>query len=118
MSINWRNLPYHRNWLLAQANRLFDFYQFGSINSKGGFQELDNSGAPSGNIRQLHVTTRMIHCFAIGHLLGRPGADKIVDHGVDYLWRRHRDQRHGGYVWSLDDGGVRDGAKQAYGHAF
>ncbi len=118
MNVNWLRLSSHQAWLQQQAAALFDFYQFRSINPKGGFFELDNKGRPEGNVRQLHATTRMIHCFVIGHLLGRPGADSIIDHGMNYLWQKHRDQRYGGYVWSLDDDGYVDSTKQAYGHAF
>jgi sulfoquinovose isomerase len=114
----WRQLPLHRQWLLQQANRLFDFYQFDSIHPRGGFYELYDDGRPLGEVRQLHATTRMVHCFAIGHLLGRPGADRIVDHGMNFIWNGHRDTKHGGYVWSLDDNGPQDDSKQAYGHAF
>jgi sulfoquinovose isomerase len=115
---NWCERPYHRDWLKRQAENLFDFFQFRSINPKGGFFDLDNDGTPLGDLRQLHATTRMVHCFAIAHLLGRPGADRLVDHGMAYLWEKHRDHKHGGYVWSLNDDGVVDGTKQAYGHAF
>lgn len=115
---SWRQSAYHRSWLLDQAGRLFDFYQYRSINPKGGFFDLDSDGTPFGRIRQLHATSRMVHCFAIGHLLGRPGADRLVDHGMEFLWNGHRDAVHGGYVWSLDDGGPHDATKQAYGHAF
>jgi sulfoquinovose isomerase len=59
-----------------------------------------------------------VHCMAIGQLLGRPGADSLVDHGMDYIWNGHRDPKYGGYMWSLDDDGPRDDTKQAYGHAF
>ncbi len=114
----WRQSAYHRNWLVTQADNLFDFHQFRCRNPKGGFFELDDAGAPFGTVRQLHATTRMVHCFAIAHLLGRPGADAIVDHGMQYLWHHHRDRRHGGYVWSLDDETLHDSSKQAYGHAF
>lgn len=114
----WRHIAYHRNWLLQQADRLFDFHQFRAPNPQGGFFELDAAGAPGSSVRQLHATTRMVHCFAIGLLLGRPGADGVVDHGVNYIWQQHRDQRHGGYVWSLDDNGQKDTSKLAYGHAF
>lgn len=103
---------------MQQANALWDFQQFTAVNPAGGFFELDDTGAPLGTLRQIHSTTRMVHCFAIAHLLGRPGADAIVDHGMNFLWHRHRDQAHGGYVWSLDDTGFRDSTKQAYGHAF
>ncbi len=114
----WRHSPTHRSWLLDQANRLFDFYQFAALNPRGGFFDLDIEGRPFGNVRQLHATTRMVHCMAIGHLLGRPGCDALIDHGMDYIWNRHRDQKHGGYVWSLDDDNPVDSNKQAYGHAF
>ena len=72
----------------------------------------------SETVRPLHVTTRMVHCFAIAHLLGRPGAADIVDHGMEAIRTRHRDPRHGGYFWSFDDEGPRERDKLAYGHAF
>ena len=50
--------------------------------------------------------------------MGRPGADVIVDHGMDFLWKGHRDPEHGGYVWGVGYGGPTDETKQAYGHAF
>ncbi|MBK8768898.1 MAG: AGE family epimerase/isomerase [Rhizobiales bacterium] len=114
----WRTSPYHRHWLLQQADRLFDTFQYASLNPAGGFFDLYDDGRPFGTVRQLHATTRMVHCFAIAHLLGRPGAAAVVDHGMDYIWRAHRDARHGGYFWSLDDTRVIDDSKQAYGHAF
>jgi mannose/cellobiose epimerase-like protein (N-acyl-D-glucosamine 2-epimerase family) len=60
----------------------------------------------------------MVHCFAIAHLLGLPGADRIVDHGMAFLWERMRDGGHGGYFWAVDDDKPTDPTKQAYGHAF
>ncbi|KKB10240.1 AGE family epimerase/isomerase [Devosia chinhatensis] len=117
----WQNRPFHRQYLMRQANNLFDFFEAASINPKGGFYELSDDGEPlnpENSIRQIHVTTRMIHCAVIGSLLGRPGSDELIDHGMRYLWEKHRDARHGGYVWSLDDNGTTDGSKQAYGHAF
>lgn len=114
----WRHRSYHRHWLMDQANRLFDLFQANAVNPKGGFFDLDATGKPFGNLRQIHATSRMVHCFAIGHLLGRPGAGRIVDHGMRCLWGQHRDPQHGGYVWSFDDDGFHDASKQAYGHAF
>ena len=117
----WSARPFHRQYLMRQANNLFDFFEAPSINPKGGFFELDDDGKPldaHNATRQIHVTARMVHCAAIGSLIGRPGSGEIVDHGMRYLWEKHRDARHGGYVWSLDDNGVKDGSKQAYGQAF
>lgn len=117
----WSARPFHRQFLMRQANRLFDFFQKASINPKGGFHELDDDGHPintDNDIRQIHVTARMVHCFAIGSLIGRPGSDEIVDHGMRDLWDKHRDAKFGGYVWGHDDNGFTDDKKQAYGHAF
>ncbi len=117
----WQSRPFHRQYLMRQANNLFDFFEAASINPKGGFYELSDDGAPlnpENATRQIHVTTRMIHCAVIGSLLGRPGSDEVIDHGMRYLWEKHRDARHGGYVWGLDDNGHTDASKQAYGHAF
>ena len=71
-----------------------------------------------GVIRRLHETTRMVHCFAMAHLLGLPGADRMIDHGMRFILEKHRDPMHGGYLWSVDDLGPVDATKQAYGHAF
>ncbi len=117
----WRTRAFHRQWLADQANNLFDFFQHRIINPAGGFFDLDSTGNPieaDNPIRQIHNTTRMVHCFSIGALLGRPGCEAIIDHGMTYLWNRHRDDKHGGYVWSLNDDGPKDDTKQAYGHAF
>jgi sulfoquinovose isomerase len=114
----WLHSPFHKNWLMGEANALFDFFQFGAVNPQGGFFELGNKGEVIGTTRQLHATTRMVHCFAIGQLLGRPGSADIVDHGMTYIWNHHRDAKHGGYMWSLNDDGVVDASKQAYGNAF
>jgi len=115
---NWTTRPWHRDWLQARANELFDLFQRNAVNPKGGFYDLDASGRPYGHIRHLHQTSRMVHCFAIAAKLGRPGAETIVDHGMRYLWEGQRDRKSGGYCWSLDDDGFKDDSKQAYGHAF
>lgn len=117
----WPNRPFHRQYLMRQANNLFDFFEAPSMNPKGGFFELDDDGRPldrDNANRQIHVTTRMVHCAVLGSLIGRPGSDEIVDHGMRYVWNKHRDGRNGGYVWSANDDGVTNGSKQAYGHAF
>jgi sulfoquinovose isomerase len=125
-----RTLPFlarapHRQWLLGQAMSLIQFYQFSSFNPKGGFSPLGVDGAPlpakpnhSGVVREIHETSRMVHCFCLAHQLGVPGAERVIDHGLDFIWARHRDQKHGGYFWGVDDISVTNPAKQAYGHAF
>ncbi|HEY5820294.1 MAG TPA: AGE family epimerase/isomerase [Mesorhizobium sp.] len=117
----WRDRDGHRRWLRQRADELFDLFDPRAINADGGFFDLDPAGQPlklANPVRPIHGTARMVHCYSIGSLLGRPGSDAIVDHGMRYLWDHHRDQKHGGYVWSLDNDGPRDATKQGYGHAF
>ena len=77
---NWAGLtgpdflqrPVHRLWLIDEARALFDFFKPNLLNPKGGFRGLDGQGTPlpaaraNGEIRPLHATSRMVHCFAIG----------------------------------------------------
>jgi mannose/cellobiose epimerase-like protein (N-acyl-D-glucosamine 2-epimerase family) len=125
-SRKWTALPYHRTWLLAQASALFDFFEPNSIDPAGGFFVLDDFGEPVGKsaqsgkkpAREIHNTTRMVHCFSIARLMGRPGAAAFIDHGMDFLWDGHRDHKHGGYFWGVGEDGPSDPLKQAYGHGF
>ncbi|TBW35212.1 AGE family epimerase/isomerase [Siculibacillus lacustris] len=120
----WTEQPGHRAWLTAQAEALLAFFERHAIDPDGGFHVLDTAGRPVRTAdggrppRQLHSTTRMVHCFAAAHLMGRPGADAIVDHGMDFLWNGHRDPVNGGYFWGIGANGPSDPLKQAYGHAF
>jgi mannose/cellobiose epimerase-like protein (N-acyl-D-glucosamine 2-epimerase family) len=114
----WTTRPVHRRWLERRADALWDQFQFTSIDPAGGFFDLDQAGQPRRDtpLRELVTTTRVIHCFAIAHMMGRPGAETIIRHGLAALWTLHRDPVHGGYRWQAGSGG--DPSKQAYGHAF
>jgi sulfoquinovose isomerase len=122
----WIALPSHRAWLLKQVEDLFAFFERRIVNPLGGFYDLDGAGRPTAPgygaggapARYLFATTRIVHAFAIAHLMGRPGAADVVDHGMHFLWEGHRDPRFGGYYWSVGYDGPTDNSKQAYGHAF
>ena len=122
----WTAMPSHRAWLERQAEALFAFYERNIVNPLGGFHDLDDFGRPAAPgygaggtpSRWLFATTRVVHAFSIAHLMGRPGADVIIDHGLDFLWNGHRDPDHGGYYWGVGYEGPTDSVKQAYGHAF
>jgi mannose/cellobiose epimerase-like protein (N-acyl-D-glucosamine 2-epimerase family) len=86
----WTDLRSHRVWLLRQAEALFSFFEGQIINPLGGFNDLDDEGrptaprygAPGKPARYLFSTTRIIHAFSIAHLMGRPGAEVIINHGM------------------------------------
>lgn len=116
---SWLETPTHRQWLYDHAASLLDFYQYASIDPGGGFFELDDEGRPRDlPARQLFITTRAVHCYALAHLMGKPGAAALVDHGIEHLDGALADRRHGGWFWSAGAEGVADRPKQHYGHAF
>ena len=122
----WTDLSSHRVWLLREAEALFSFFEGQVINPLGGFHDLDDEGRPTAPgygaagkpARYLFSTTRIIHAFSIAHLMGRPGADVIINHGMEFLWNSHRDPEYGGYYWGVGYDAPSDSTKQAYGHAF
>ncbi|KVS70066.1 AGE family epimerase/isomerase [Burkholderia cepacia] len=122
----WVTQQSHRQWLLRQADALIEFYKPHCRDRRGGFYDLDDFGKPLPTgwppsptpSRTLFATVRMVHCFSLAHLMGRPGSDDIVDHGMRFLWHGHRDVKHGGYHWRTGYNGPTDSSKQAYGHAF
>jgi mannose/cellobiose epimerase-like protein (N-acyl-D-glucosamine 2-epimerase family) len=117
----WSDRSYHRRWLLDQADSLMNFFQPRAINPAGGFYDLDDEGQPlpgANPVRGIHASARMVHCFSIAYMLGRPGSGDLVDHGMNFLWNNHRDTTNGGYFWSMNDDGPVDSNKQGYGHAF
>ena len=65
-STPWTTRPTHRDWLMSKANALLDLFQHNAVNPQGGFFDLDAAGKPFGDLRQIHATARMVHCFAIG----------------------------------------------------
>jgi sulfoquinovose isomerase len=116
---SWTRDPVHRAYLAADARAQFGFFRR-SLRPDGRFDALDHDGAPiPGQPQELHSTTRMVHSYALGQLWGEAGGEAIIDAGMAFLWSGHRDEAHGGYVWSVaPDGSVADGVKLAYGHVF
>lgn len=115
---DWLNDPIHRAFLRREAARQFAFFD-ASLRSGEGFWTLDYEGHPlRDEPQELHTTTRLVHSYALGKQAGLVTSDDVIDQGMSYLWSHHRDANHGGYVWALDDTGVADGRKLAYGHVF
>lgn len=113
------NRAEHRDWLLADAARQFAFFR-ASLDLRGGFDSLAGDGAViPGQPRELHATTRMVHSFGLGQAAGLVADGVMLDHGMEAIWRFHRDAKHGGYLWSFAPSGAAvNDQKLAYGHAF
>ena len=98
---------------MTDLDRLLDFAARSRV--PGGFGHLDDDGRvlPDRPIETL-IVARMTHVFGLAQLLGRPGADELVRHGVEALTDGPlRDAERGGWRSSTDDD-----TKAAYVHAF
>ncbi len=114
----WLDTSEHRTWLTDQTMRQLAFFST-SCRDAPGFFILDHDGSPLPNtLQELHTTTRLVHSYALGHLIGFQGAEQIIDHGMAYLNSHHKDRDHGGYLWALDGDDIKDDRKLAYGHVF
>ncbi|OCX58188.1 mannose-6-phosphate isomerase [Thioclava sp. SK-1] len=114
----WIDDPVHRNFLRIEALAQFHFFRK-SLRGDGGFDVLGCDGTPQRRgPQELHTTTRLVHSYALGHAIGVAGSDDIVDAGMAFLWKHHRDTTHGGYMWGVTRDDVADGTKLAYGHMF
>ncbi|SDW68523.1 AGE family epimerase/isomerase [Roseicitreum antarcticum] len=110
--------PQIRSAFEANALSQIDFFR-GSLNAEGGFDVLDHDGTPmKGQPQELHVTTRMVHSYALAHAWGASDCTPMIDAGMSAIWRHHRDAAHGGYAWSILQGAHHDVTKLAYGHVF
>jgi sulfoquinovose isomerase len=114
---SWLSDPTHRAYLIRDAHRQLTFFD-ASLGQNGGLATLDFAGVPVVGPQELITTTRLVHSYALAHVAGRPDSAGIIDRGMADLWTRHRDAQHGGYMWGVDESGITDGVKLAYGHAF
>lgn len=116
--MTWLGSPAHARWLEHESDALLEFAK-GSVHPDGGFAWLDDDGKPElDRPVELWITCRMTHVFALAHLLGRPGAGPLVDHGVAALRGRMADHDHGGWFAKVDVEGPVTTDKTAYEHAF
>lgn len=117
-SVAWLSNTAHRQALFDDAVAQLGFFA-PMLRPDGGFDVLSTDARPLPRTGQeIHTTTRAVHSYVLGHQIGFPDAERIVDAGMDYLWASHRDEVHGGYVWGCDAQAVTDGRKLAYGHVF
>ncbi len=112
----WLDSPDHASWLRAETTRLLDFGRSSGIPGQGagwldsyGIVEPDRAPAT-------WITCRMVHVYALGHLLGIPGCRTVATQALSGLTGALRDREFGG--WFNDATGDSPAGKQAYDHAF
>jgi len=106
-------------WLDAECRRLLGFGRR-IIHPAGGAAWLDDTGAPDLS-RPVHtwITSRTVHVFGLGSLLGVEGCTPIATAALDGLRTRLHDDEHGGWFGAVGADGTPDGTgKSCYAHAF
>ena len=67
--------------------------------------------------KQLATQSRMVWTFSHAHRNGLGEYLALAEQGVQFLWDRFHDARHGGFFWETDRAGrVRNDRKILYGH--
>jgi sulfoquinovose isomerase len=106
--------------LATECDRLLDFGRH-FPHPLGGAAWLDAQGQPDlSRPAYTYITARMLHVYAVGHLLGRPGdgdAD-LAAQALGGLTGRLRDGANGGWLTSIDAAGNSPDEKACYSHAF
>jgi mannose/cellobiose epimerase-like protein (N-acyl-D-glucosamine 2-epimerase family) len=108
------------DWLTDEPFRLLRFAE-GARDPAGGFGRQHLHGGLTGGPVELWVTGRMTHVFALGELLGYPGADRFVEHGLAALSPgagRLADATSGGWYSAVGPDRVDDDRKAFYQHCF
>jgi mannose/cellobiose epimerase-like protein (N-acyl-D-glucosamine 2-epimerase family) len=99
---------------VTDLDRLLEFAARSRL-PDGGFGYLGSDGrVVADRPLETWIVARMTHVFGLAQLLGRPGADELVRHGIVALTEGPlHDAEHGGWRVSTDDD-----TKAAYPHAF
>ncbi|MGH8937962.1 MAG: AGE family epimerase/isomerase, partial [Actinomycetes bacterium] len=110
-------MPRTADWLAAETDRLLDFGESAALPA-GGFGWLDAHGeVDPARSPQLWINARMTHGFALAHLLGRPRAAQLADHGLAALRGPFKDHEFDGW-FAADSDDPAAQRKDAYPHAF
>jgi len=107
------------DWLDDECRRLLGFGRR-VIHPLGGAAWLDDDGAPDLD-RPVHtwITSRTVHVFGLGALLGVEGGTPIATAALAGLRTTLHDDEHGGWFGAVDSSGAPVGtAKSCYDHAF
>ncbi len=110
----WTRLATHRGWLQQETERLLAFGR--NVGQPGrGAAWLDDDGVPDPtNPTFTWITSRMVHVYSLGQLMGLPGCRQIAETCLSGLTGELRDSQGWGWFSAID--GSND--REAYAHAF
>ena len=112
------NTEENRNFLKDNSKALLDFgRRFPS--PKGSSYYLGDDGEPiKDRNRETWITSRMIHVYSIGSMLGDEGSRNLALAGLKGLLEELKDEKYGGWYAGLTKDDEIVPGKQCYAHAF
>lgn len=114
----WYELPTHRGWLQEQTESLLAFGRDVG-HPLGGAAWLDDHGRPDGAAPvETWITSRTVHVYSLGTLLGIPGSRPVAQHALSGLTGVLHDAEHGGWYTAVAADGTPEAGKSCYAHAF
>lgn len=114
----WTELPTHRTWLAEHTAALLDFGRRTPYPG-GGAAWLDDDGTPLlARGTETWITSRTVHVYSLGALLGRPGCRPVAQAALDGLTGPLRDTTNGGWFSAVAADGSHPDEKAGYAHAF
>ena len=109
---SWADRPAHHAWVQERFARMIRFV-LPSVLPDGGFAYLGGDGQPMpGREPSLLLTARMTHVAGLASVLGVPGSERLLAHGIRSLETVFADEAEGGWFGIL----AREGRKTAYEH--
>ncbi len=108
----------NRDFLKECRDNLFSFgRRFPSPG--GGSYYLGDDGTPwTERPRETWITSRMLHVYSMGCLLGHAGSEELADAALKGLTGELKDKENGGWYAGLKSDGTPLPTKQCYAHAF
>ncbi|MBR5408104.1 MAG: AGE family epimerase/isomerase [Lachnospiraceae bacterium] len=112
------NTEENRNFLKDNSKALLDFgRRFPS--PKGSSYYLGDDGEPiKDRNRETWITSRMIHVYSIGSILGDEGSRNLALAGLKGILEELKDEKYGGWYAGLTKDDEIVPGKQCYAHAF
>jgi mannose/cellobiose epimerase-like protein (N-acyl-D-glucosamine 2-epimerase family) len=108
-------------FLRAHIAQTMAFYHPRAIDPKGGFFHYYKDDGTVYDTRHRHLvsSTRFVFNYSMAaREFGNPEYRVAARHGLRYLREVHRDQRSGGYHWTIRDQEPEDRSNHCYGVAF
>ena len=108
----------NKAFVREMRNDLLSFgHQFPSPG--GGSYYLGDDGSPwKDRPRETWITSRMVHVYSLGAMMGHEGAEELADAALKGLAGELHDDDHGGWYAGLTSDGHILPTKQCYAHAF